>query len=82
MAEFLAGTSRLFSNSFDDNLKLIFDMFDFDNDGVASKEDIRTLLSHVPLSQVLSDLKLQIRKEGLYTKSGGGLYSSLSLSFS
>jgi hypothetical protein len=75
LGEFLAGTQRLFSSDFDENVKLIFDMLDFDGDQVASKDDIRTLLSHVPLSQVLGDLKLQIRKEGEYTKKGGGLYT-------
>lgn len=75
LGEFMAGIQRLFSSNFDENVKLIFDMFDFDGDGIATKDDIRTLLAHVPLSQVLGDLKVQIRKEGEYTKNGGGLYS-------
>ena len=78
-AEFINGTFRLFSSCFEDNVRLIFEIFDFDADGLISKEDIRTLLSHVPLSEVLADLKLKIRKEGQYTRSGGGLYLHLHL---
>ena len=72
-AEFVNGTMRLFSNLFDDNAKLIFDIFDFDGNGVVSKEDFRTLLSHIPLLHVLDHLKLHISKEGQYTRSGGGM---------
>ncbi len=74
-SEFVNGTSRLFNSSFEENVKLIFAMFDFDSIGIASKEDIRTLLSHVPMSEILTDMNLTVRKEGQYTKSGGGLYS-------
>jgi len=30
-------------------MKIIFDLFDFDNDGVITKEDVIALLSHIPL---------------------------------
>ena len=72
-AEFIRGISRLFNNNFSENVKLVFAMFDFDSDGIATKEDIRTLLSHVPLSEILGNMNLIVRKEGQYTKSGGGL---------
>lgn len=72
--EFVTGTARLFNNSFDENIKLIFNMFDFDEDGIITREDFRTLLSHVPISEILGDMNLPLRKEGTYTKSGGGLY--------
>lgn len=51
--EFLNGFCRLFACSFEENLKLVYDLFDFDSDGRISKEDMRTLLSHVPLAQLL-----------------------------
>ena len=68
------GISRLFNNVFETNIALIFAMLDFDSDGIVTREDIRTLLSHVPISEVLLDMNLTMRKEGQYTKSGGGLY--------
>ena len=51
--EFMSGFYRLFSCTFEENLKLVYDLFDFDSDGKISKEDMRTLLSHVPLAQLL-----------------------------
>jgi tRNA A-37 threonylcarbamoyl transferase component Bud32 len=39
----------LFTGSFEKTSKLIFDLYDFDRDGLISKEDIRTVLSYVPL---------------------------------
>ena len=72
-SEFIKGTSRLFNSSFDENIKLIFELLDFDSDGVASAEDMRALLSHVPMSEVLGEMNLKVRREGQYTKSGGGL---------
>lgn len=51
--EFLNGFNKLFACSFEENLKLVYELFDFDSDGKVSKEDIRTLLSHVPLAQLL-----------------------------
>lgn len=51
--EFLNGFYRLFGCSFEENLKLVYDLFDFDSDGQITKEDMRTLLSHVPLAQLL-----------------------------
>jgi hypothetical protein len=64
----------LFSNNFDRNLQLVFEVLDFDNDGFISKEDVRVTLSHVPMSQVLCEMNVKVREEGLFTKSGGGLY--------
>ena len=36
-------------------------------------EEIRTLLSYVPLKEILSKQKNEESKEGVFTKSGGGL---------
>jgi len=36
----------LFSHDFEHHAKLVFDIYDFDNDGVIQKEDIRILLLH------------------------------------
>lgn len=71
--EFIEGACLLLSQSFEDNIKLVFQIYDFDKDNLISTEDIRTLLSHVPLSQILSEKKDQGRKEGTFTQSGGGL---------
>jgi Ca2+-binding EF-hand superfamily protein len=70
--EFIATACRLLSQKFEDNIKAVFEIYDFDDDGVISREDIRVLLSYVPLAEILADKKNQGRKEGAFTKSGGG----------
>lgn len=71
--EFISAAMKLLSTKFEDNIKLVFQIYDFDHDNVISREDIRTLLSHVPLNQILAEKKEEGRKEGVFTKSGGGL---------
>lgn len=72
--EFIDGAAKLFNSSFDENLDFIFKIMDFDNDGFISSEDIRIVLSHIPLAQILQDTQHDKKKEGQYTASGGGLY--------
>lgn len=63
------------SQDFDENIKVVFQIYDFDKDNLISSEDIRTLLSHVPLSQLITPKKVEeVNTEGAYTKAGGGLY--------
>ena len=50
LAEFIDGMRILFSESFEMCSKMIFSIYDFDRDGLVSKEDIRTVLSYVPLN--------------------------------
>ena len=71
--EFIAAACRLLSHKFEDNIKAVFEIYDFDDDGFISREDIRVLLSSVPLAEILADKKDKARKEGTFTRSGGGL---------
>ena len=55
----------LFSESFDKMEKFIFCFYDFDKDGYISKEDVRTVLSYIPLntrSKVSSEVRLKFEK--------------------
>jgi Ca2+-binding EF-hand superfamily protein len=70
--EFQDGLGKLFAQTFEENLKLVFELFDFDSNGRVSKEDIRTLLSHVPLAQLLELSAPGTLQEGQYTRRGGG----------
>jgi Ca2+-binding EF-hand superfamily protein len=67
--ELINGLSRIYFGVFEEKVKFIFEMYDFDGNGIITKEDIRTMLSYVPLSAIESDAK----KEGLYTQNGGGI---------
>ena len=47
--EFIHGMTILFTTSFDNLVKFIFHFYDFDHDGLITKEDVRVILSYVPL---------------------------------
>lgn len=71
--EFLSAACRLLSRKFEDQIKFVFEIYDFDDDGTISREGIRVLLSSVPLAEILADKKNKARKEGMFTRDGGGL---------
>lgn len=48
--EFTDGMLTLFTENFENMVKFIFNFYDFDKDGVITKEDIRTVLSYIPLN--------------------------------
>jgi Ca2+-binding EF-hand superfamily protein len=62
--EFIAGMKMLFSETYDNLVKFIFDFYDFDKDGKISKEDIHTILCYIPLTtkEKLSGYKLKFEE--------------------
>ena len=48
---FVNGMMSLFTKGFDELVKFVFKFYDFDRDGAISKEDIRIVLSYVPLNK-------------------------------
>ena len=58
---------NFYCSSFDQKLKLVFDMYDFDQDGMITKVDITTIISCMPVAQ-----NNRIRSEGKFTTEGGG----------
>lgn len=51
-------------------MKLIFKIYDFDNDNLVTQTDIITIISCMPVSHAAN-----VRGEGKYTKEGGGVQS-------
>ena len=47
--EFLSGMISLFSDNFEQSAKFIFNFYDCDRDGFITKEDVRVVLSYVPI---------------------------------
>ena len=47
--EFLATMQRLYCDDLDSNFMLVFELYDFDKDGLISPEDVRTVLSHLQI---------------------------------
>lgn len=62
--EFGSCIIRLFSSVFEEKVKLIFDLYDFDSDGKITKEDIITLLSHVPPEEVAEVSNITMQNKG------------------
>jgi Ca2+-binding EF-hand superfamily protein len=59
-SEFIQGMSTLYTAGFEILMKFIFDFYDFDKDGKISKEDVRIVLSYIPLNtQNLSKMKFE-----------------------
>lgn len=50
--DFIDNSISFFSFNLDDKLRLVFDLFDFNNDGKVEASDIWTLMSQVPLQNV------------------------------
>ena len=50
--EFVTGFFKLYMGSFQETTKTIFDLLDFDKDGIIKKEDVKIILSYLPLNDV------------------------------
>ena len=62
--EFTEGMTTIFSESFDKLSKFIFNFYDFDKDGNISKEDVKVVLSYIPLNIKKNSTKiLKFEKE-------------------
>jgi Ca2+-binding EF-hand superfamily protein len=51
--DFTSISQRFFMPDFDEKLHLVFDIFDFNADGLIAEEDIRSILSHIPIDQIV-----------------------------
>ena len=47
--EFVYGMVSLFTYSFEKLIKIIFKIYDFDSDGLINRDDIKAVLSHIPI---------------------------------
>lgn len=66
LREFVYILFKIYYSDFDTQVKLVFDIYDFDKDGSITKEDVRIILSYIP---VLKEKKKKV-KEGVYSQSG------------
>lgn len=62
-SEFINGMVTLFCGDFDSSSLFIFHFYDFDKDGQISKEDIRTVLSYISLSNEIKHYKDRVRSQ-------------------
>ena len=47
--EFVHGFFKVYYSNLQSKIKFTFDMYDFDKDGYILKEDVRLILSHIPI---------------------------------
>lgn len=69
LKEFVHGFFKVYYSDMETKLKFAFDMYDFDRDGYLTPEDVRLILSHVPIENSVSG---HVAKEGAFTMMGGG----------
>jgi Ca2+-binding EF-hand superfamily protein len=62
LKEFVHGLFKVYYSNVETKIKLAFDIYDFDKDGFIRKEDVRLILSHVPI-----DKTMQFQGEGRFT---------------
>jgi len=67
--EFVHGFFKIYYSNLETKIKLSFDMYDFDQDGYITKEDVRLILSHVP---IVNKIEGQTISEGSFKREGGG----------
>ena len=47
--EFIYGMNKLYNGTFEETIQIIFELLDFNNDGIIEKDDARIMLSYLPL---------------------------------
>ena len=83
--EFISGMLKLFSqgSTFDLLAKFIFAFYDFDKDGKINKDDVRLVLSYVPIYSDVSSSKSEKKQENYQhiAESQGDLQSIIDVAF-
>jgi len=54
LKEFVHGLFKIYYSTLETKIKLAFDIYDFDRDGYVKKEDIRLILSYIPIEKTVS----------------------------
>ena len=63
--EFILGMNKLYNGSYQDTIKLIFDILDFNHDGFIEKDDARMILCLLPLKTDRSKVEYKYQMESL-----------------
>lgn len=70
LTEFATNLLKIYSTEFKIKMKIVFDLYDFEKNGVITKEDVRLLLSHAPINK--NSTEVNSLSEGQFTQNGGG----------
>ena len=61
--EFVDNFYKLYMGSFEETANIIFNLLDFDKDGIINKEDVKIILSYLPLNEINDDTNEKDKKE-------------------
>ena len=61
--EFSDNLFKLYMGSFDETISIIFNILDFDKDGIIKKEDVKIFLSYLPINEEKEEEGLGVKKE-------------------
>ena len=75
MEEFVDGFFNLYTGSFEDTAKVIFNLLDFNKDGLINNDDVKLILSYLPLNN--DETSNENKKEELVSKLFGEQMKSL-----
>ena len=68
--EFHLGLICFYCSTFNEKIKFVFEIYDFDNDGFVTKNDILTIINCMPVVKTT-----KLIGEGKFTQEGGGAHS-------
>ena len=68
LREFVHGFFKIYYSNLETKIKMSFDIYDFDRDGYITKEDVRLILSHIPIVNTMNGKGI---KEGTFTQESG-----------
>ena len=63
--EFILGMNKLYNGSYQDTIQLIFDILDFNHDGFIEKDDVKMILSLLPLKTDRSKVEYKYQMKSL-----------------
>ena len=63
--EFIYGMNRLYNSNFDETLKLIFELLDFNHDELIEKDDVKMILGLLPLKTDKNKIKYKYQMQSL-----------------
>ena len=63
--EFIKGMKRLYNGNFDETLETVFSLLDFNSDKIIEKEDVKLLLSYLPLKSDKSKIEYKYQMDSL-----------------
>ena len=61
--EFVDNFFKLYMGSFEETANIIFNLLDFDKDGIINKEDVKIVLSYLPLNEINDEKEEKEKKE-------------------